>query len=177
MRKKRVGVGTNGNLESESHSNSLYEKKPMRARASQSKLVELICRELAPRFTPRAKLIHVGDIGGKPTHFNREYLAKVGVAIIFDERMPDVILHYARVNWLVLVDAVPSHGPINPKRRAELQTIFSGSTAGLVFVSAFLDKKAFKKYLSEISWKTEVWIADSPSHLVHFGGERLLGPA
>jgi hypothetical protein len=91
--------------------------------------------------------------------------------------MPDVVLHYARVNWLVLVDAVPSHGPISPQRRAELRTIFAGSTAGLVFVSAFLDKKAFKKYLSEISWKTEVWIADSPSHFVHFGGERLLGPA
>jgi hypothetical protein len=32
------------------------------------------------------------------------------------------------------------------------------------------------RYLDEISWETEVWIAQSPTHLVHFNGERFLGP-
>jgi adenine-specific DNA-methyltransferase len=27
-----------------------------------------------------------------------------------------------------------------------------------------------------ISWETEVWIADNPDHLIHFDGERFLGP-
>ena len=26
------------------------------------------------------------------------------------------------------------------------------------------------------SWETEVWIADSPTHLIHFNGSRLLEP-
>jgi BsuBI/PstI restriction endonuclease domain len=30
--------------------------------------------------------------------------------------------------------------------------------------------------LDEISWETEVWVADSPAHLIHFNGERFLGP-
>ncbi len=32
------------------------------------------------------------------------------------------------------------------------------------------------KYLSEIAWETEVWVAESPGHLIHFNGERFLGP-
>lgn len=27
-----------------------------------------------------------------------------------------------------------------------------------------------------ISWETDVWIADEPSHLIHFNGVRFLGP-
>jgi hypothetical protein len=30
--------------------------------------------------------------------------------------------------------------------------------------------------LVEIAWETDVWVADSPSHLIHFNGERFLGP-
>lgn len=32
------------------------------------------------------------------------------------------------------------------------------------------------KYLGDISWETEVWVADAPSHMIHFNGERFLGP-
>jgi len=32
------------------------------------------------------------------------------------------------------------------------------------------------RYISEISWETEVWCADAPTHLIHFNGERFLGP-
>ena len=32
------------------------------------------------------------------------------------------------------------------------------------------------KYLNDISWETEVWVADAPTHLIHFNGERFLGP-
>ena len=28
----------------------------------------------------------------------------------------------------------------------------------------------------QISWETEVWIAEDPGHVVHFNGERFLGP-
>ena len=91
-------------------------------------------------------------------------------------KMPDVVVHHTEKNWLVLIEAVTSHGPVNPKRRHELKELFSKSTAGLVFVTAFLDRRAMLKYLNDISWETEVWVADSPTHLIHFNGERFLGP-
>ena len=85
-------------------------------------------------------------------------------------------MYYEKRNWLVLIEAVTSHGPVNPKRKEELKELFSSSTAGLVYVTAFLTRKAMVQYLSEISWETEVWVAEAPSHLIHFNGERFLGP-
>ena len=85
-------------------------------------------------------------------------------------------MHYTDKNWLVVIEAVTRHGPVNPKRLAELKSLFSGSNAGLVFVTAFLDRRGLLKYLSEIAWETEVWVADAPGHMIHFNGERFLGP-
>ena len=31
-------------------------------------------------------------------------------------------------------------------------------------------------FISHISWETEAWIAKAPDHLIHFNGERFLGP-
>jgi hypothetical protein len=90
--------------------------------------------------------------------------------------MPDVILYHTKLNRLIFVDAVPLPGPINEKRRAELRGASANSKAGLVFVTAFLDMRTFVKHVGDISWETEVWIADAPSHFIHFDGGRLLGP-
>ena len=30
--------------------------------------------------------------------------------------------------------------------------------------------------MTDIAWETEVWIADNPDHLVHFNGDKFLGP-
>ena len=91
-------------------------------------------------------------------------------------KMPDVIIYHTEKNWLILIEAVTSHGPINPKRQVELKSLFSTSKAGLVLVTAFLSRKAMLEYFLEMSWETDVWLADEPDHLLHFNGERFLGP-
>ena len=59
----------------------------------------------------------------------------------------------------------------------ELSELFQNSTAGLVFVTAFPDRgDVFRKFLSVVAWETEVWCASDPTHLIHFNGERFLGP-
>jgi len=139
-------------------------------------LVKQIIDDFCPLFTPGAVVIYVGDTQTKWAYFDSSALAKLGVAVKEHGKMPDVVVHHGEKNWLVLIEAVTSHGPVNPKRRQELKELFSGSTAGLVFVTAFLDRRAMVKYLNDISWETEVWIAESPTHLIHFNGERFLGP-
>jgi adenine-specific DNA-methyltransferase len=142
----------------------------------QNVLVEQIITEFAPRFTPGAQLIYVGDTDEKFAHFNKDALTALGVEMDAHGKMPDVIIHYTAKNWLVLIEAVTSHGPIDPKRKTELETLFKGSSAGLVLVTTFLSRKAMVEYLPAISWETEVWVADTPSHMIHFNGERFLGP-
>lgn len=90
--------------------------------------------------------------------------------------MPDVVVHDVERNWLVLIEAVSAGGPVDGKRRKELKELFMGCKAGLVFVTPFQSREAMRTFLAQISWETEVWVADDPDHLIHFDGERFLGP-
>lgn len=142
----------------------------------QNVLVQNIVEEFCPRFTPGATPIYVGDTAEKWAYFDESPLQALGVRIGAHGKMPDVVVHHETKQWLVLVEAVTSHGPVNPKRRQELKTLFKDSKAGLVSVTAFLTKRDLTRYLGDIAWETEVWVAESPTHLIHFNGERFLGP-
>ena len=142
----------------------------------QNVLVKKVIEEFGPRFTPCGNLVYVGDTEEKFTLFDEPLLNRLGVRIDTHGKMPDIIIYYEKRNWLVLIEAVTSHGPVDPKRREELKQLFKGCTAGLVFVTAFLTRRAMVEYLDDISWETEVWVAEAPSHLIHFNGERFLGP-
>lgn len=142
----------------------------------QNVLIREIIEQFAPRYTPGGQVLYVGDADAKFGYFERDALAALGVTIAEHGKMPDIILHHTAKNWLVLVEAVTSHGPMNPKRKAELETLFGASAAGIVLVTAFLTREAMRPYLPEIAWETDVWAADAPDHLIHFNGERFLGP-
>lgn len=142
----------------------------------QNVLVKQIIDEFCPRFTPGAEILYIGDTGEKMAYFDEEALAALGVTVDEHGKIPDVVVYDRVRNWLMLIEAVTSHGPMNPKRRDDLEDIFGAASAGLVYVTAFLDRNAMKVYLPEISWETEVWVADAPSHMIHFNGERFLGP-
>jgi type II restriction enzyme len=142
----------------------------------QNVLVKKIVDDFCPLFTPGGQVIYVGDTEAKWAYFDSNALRALGVEIEEHGKMPDVVVHYVEKKWLVLIEAVTSHGPVNPKRRHELKELFAGTKAGLVYVTAFLDRRTMMKYLDDISWETEVWIAESPTHLIHFNGERFLGP-
>jgi len=142
----------------------------------QNVLVEKIIKDFCELFTGGATLVYVGDTDKKWAYFDEGVLESLGVRIEAHGKMPDVVVHIEKKKWLVLIEAVTSHGPVSAKRRNELKRLFRKSRAGLVFVTAFLDRHTMTKYLGDISWETEVWVADAPTHLIHFNGERFLGP-
>jgi adenine-specific DNA-methyltransferase len=141
-----------------------------------SELIAEILGSFAPRYAPGAEVIYVGDTGDKVGHFNEESLADLGVTVDRHGKMPDVVLYCREKDWLLLVEAVTSHGPMDAKRHNELADLFSGARPGLIYVTAFPDRMVMARYVADISWETEVWCADAPSHLIHFDGERFLGP-
>ncbi len=151
-------------------------RKILLSPGGQNVLVKKIITDFAERFTGGGKFVYVGDTANKFAYFDPGLLRNLGVVIEAHGKMPDVVIYHVDRNWLVLVEAVTAHGPIDPKRRGELQNLFANSSAGLVFVTAFLTRRAMMRYLNDISWETEVWVAESPSHMVHFNGERFLGP-
>jgi adenine-specific DNA-methyltransferase len=141
-----------------------------------NELIRDIIQDFAPRFAPGSILVYVGDTGDKWSYFDAELLSSLGVKVDSHGKMPDVVLHYTAKNWLLLVESVTSHGPVDGKRHLELADLFSDSHAGLVYVTAFPNRGVMGRYIAEIAWETEVWVADAPSHLIHFNGERFLGP-
>lgn len=141
-----------------------------------SELIRAIIEDFAPRFAPGSVLVYAGDTGDKWGYFDAPLLAGLGVDVDSHGKMPDVVLHFTAKNWLLLVESVTSHGPVDGKRHVELAKLFAGSTAGLVYVTAFPNRSVLGRYLGDIAWETEVWVADAPSHLIHFNGERFLGP-
>lgn len=135
-----------------------------------------IIDDFATRFCPGGEILYIGDTDQKFAFFAQDRLEELGISVDTHGKMPDVIVLHRQKNWLVLVEAVTSHGPIDPKRRGELAWLFRHTKVGLVYVTAFLNRQTMKEYLPEISWESEVWIAESPDHLIHFNGERFLGP-
>ncbi|NLE36816.1 MAG: adenine methyltransferase [Pirellulaceae bacterium] len=139
-------------------------------------LMKKIIEEFCPRFTPGGKPIYVGDTDAKWAYFDDRALSRLGIRVDAHGKMPDAVIHHVKKKWLVLIEAVTSHGPVDGKRHDELKRLFAQSKAGLVFVTAFLDRATMVKHLGDIAWETEVWVADAPSHLIHFNGDRFLGP-
>lgn len=142
----------------------------------QNPLIKAIIEEFCARFVQGATVVYIGDTENKFEHLHANYLAGLGVKIDSAAKMPDLVVHDTARNWLLLIEAVTSAGPVDGKRRKELKELFRGSKAGLVFVTAFKTRRAMQSFLTHISWETEVWIAETPDHVIHFNGERFLGP-
>lgn len=92
------------------------------------------------------------------------------------DKLPDIILYSETRDWLFLIEAVTSHGPVDPKRHREIEKVLKTCSTERVYVTAFLDLATFRKYAGEIAWETEVWVAEHPEHMIHFNGPKFLGP-
>lgn len=141
-----------------------------------SQLIHDIVAEFGPRFAPGSEVIYLGDTGAKEDFFRKNRLTELGVTVDRKGKLPDVVLYWAEKDWLLLIESVTSHGPVDGKRHNELRVLFKNSKPGIVYVTAFPDRRTMGKYLVDLSWETEVWVAEAPTHMIHFNGDRFLGP-
>lgn len=136
----------------------------------------MIIEEFAPRFAGNSECLYVGDTIKKDLVKNEERLQELGFDITLHDKMPDVVLYSSDKNWIYFIESVTSVGPMDPKRIVELEEMTKNVTAGKIYVTAFLDFKTFKKFSDSLAWETEIWIADMPEHMIHFNGDRFMGP-
>ena len=143
-----------------------------------------IIHEFCPRFVGQGcQVLYIGDTassrtgeGGKLMVLEEDILQSLGVPPMSHDKLPDVVVYDTRRNWLFLIEAVTSHGPVSPKRWLELEDALKSCTVGKVYVTAFPHTAEFRKNAADIAWETEVWIADNPGHMIHFNGDRFMGP-
>ncbi len=141
-----------------------------------NELQKAIIEEFAPRFAPDSECLYVGDTIEKDLVKNVEKLTELGFEITLHDKMPDVVLYREDKNWIYFVESVTSVGPMDAKRILELTEMTKNVTAGKIFVTAFLDFKAYKRFSETLAWETEVWIAEMPEHMIHLNGDKFLGP-
>lgn len=141
-----------------------------------NELQRLVVEEFAPRFAPGAIVLYLGDTAEKRLVIESKLLTKLHVPEMCHDKLPDVVFYQQKRDWLFLIEAVTTHGPVSPKRHAELESALKECPSARVYVTAFMDFTAFKKYASEIVWESEVWIAEFPDHMIHFNGDKFLGP-
>jgi adenine-specific DNA-methyltransferase len=141
-----------------------------------NELQRVVVEEFVPRFAPASQVLYLGDTAKKRLVIDSSRLAKLNIPELNHDKLPDVVLYDLNRKWLFLIEAVTTHGPVSPKRHAELETALQDCPAGRVYVTAFMDFTTFKKYASDIVWESEVWIAAFPDHMIHFNGDKFLGP-
>jgi hypothetical protein len=139
-------------------------------------LQKAIIEEFIPRFCPGGKVLYLGDTSKKILVHDKDALDKLRFFDVAHDTLPDVIVYDVDKNWLLLIEAVHSANPISPMRHLILVRAAADCTAPLVFVSAFQNRATFGRFVKDIAWETEVWLADDPDHMIHFDGTKFLGP-
>jgi len=135
-----------------------------------------VVEQFAPRFARGAKVLYLGDTANKDLFIDRDGLKEIGIPITEHSKLPDVVIYDEEREWLFLIEVVTSHGPVSPKRMLEFEEFLKDCKLGKIYVTAFPDKAEFRKNIADIAWETEVWIADNPDHMIHFNGDRFIGP-
>lgn len=135
-----------------------------------------IVEQFAPRFANGGTLLYLGDTAKKDLFVDEKGLKDLGIPIGQHSKLPDVVIYDNKRNWLFLIEAVTSHGPVSPKRLLELEKFLKNCKVGKVYVTAFPDMTEFKKHSNNIAWETEVWLMEVPDHMIHFNGDRFMGP-
>lgn len=141
-----------------------------------NELQKAIIEEFAPRFAPNAECLYVGDTIKKDLIKNVEKLSALGFEITLHDKMPDVVLYCEDKNWIYFIEAVTSVGPMSPQRIIEIEEMTKEVSAGKIYVTAFPDFSAYKKFSEDLAWETEVWLSELPDHMIHLNGDKFMGP-
>jgi type II restriction enzyme len=139
-------------------------------------LQKKIIEDFLPRFGKGCSVLYIGDTAHKLLHIDEEKLKSLNFFELSHDELPDIIAYNSLDNWLFLIEAVHSAGPMSEIRVHELKKLLKYCNAELIFITAFLKREDFRKWSVNIAWETEVWIADNPDHLIHFNGSKFLGP-
>lgn len=139
-------------------------------------LQKAIIEVFLPLFGFGAEVLYVGDTKDKFLHLEKVELEKIKFFTLEHEELPDVVAYSREKNLLYLIEAYHSTGEWDEirVRKVKRKLEESGCTANVIFFTAFENKNIFKQKAKDIAWETEVWIADSPEHLVHFNGYKFL---
>lgn len=137
---------------------------------SRRQLIDQIVADFVPRHAQTARVTKT------TLKSQRQRLDEIGIDPASELILPDVILDDQERGWLFLIDAASPRRHMTRDRQKTLRAQFNTTSKHLILFSAFANSKCYAHCADSIGWDTHVWIADTPDHMIHFNGERFLGP-
>lgn len=141
-----------------------------------NELQAAIIKDFASTFAHGSSIVYIGDTADRDLYMDKKLLTKLNIPMAVHTKLPDVILYDPKKDWLFLIEAVTSVGPISPQRMIDLEKLLAKCKSGKIYVTAFPNRVTFRSHMADIAWETEVWIADNATHMIHFNGDRFMGP-
>jgi BsuBI/PstI restriction endonuclease domain/BsuBI/PstI restriction endonuclease HTH domain len=152
------------------------EKKLFFSAGAHNILQKNIIEHFLPIYGFGAKVLYVGDTVKKNLYLDEVSLQQLNFFELAHDKLPDVVAYSQEKNWLYLIEAVTTANPIDELRRRTLAKLTEDCKAAVIYITAFPDRATYRKFAKDIAWETEVWIAEAPEHMIHFNGDKFLGP-
>jgi hypothetical protein len=135
-----------------------------------NQLVKQIIETFAPAFVDDPEVLYIGDTAHKLKYLSQT-AEKLGILIDEHAKAPDVILYSKGKNIVYIVEAAISSGVFSPDRVQDVERVlFRGQEKrfGVEYFTAFPDRTTFRKFVEEIAWGTQVWLAQEPFGVIIF---------
>lgn len=119
---------------------------------------------------PDPSFLYIGDARNKMLYSNAGLLKALGIELNVHNKLPDIIVYSTGHNTIFAIEYVTSVGPVEEKRKTEIEAIFKHTGKPVKCITAFLNMAAFGKFSRVLAWGTFAWIAEEPEHLIRFNG-------
>ena len=137
-----------------------------------SQLSAAVVEVYAPKFLTRSQVVYLGDTRHKVGYQNRDLMRELNLPLQVTVNLPDVILLSETEHCLVIVEVVASSGPISAARLVQFQSLVQQPLAlgyGVRYVTAFPSRRVLRRFVEDIAWNTDVWIASEADQIIRFG--------
>jgi len=136
-----------------------------------SQLTKDVCETFAPAYIPGFEPVYVSDTRNKMLYVNGGLTSALNLDLDEHDKLPDAILYRRAMNIVYVVEVVTSVGPVSESRKKEIHGIMTKRGPlkfGLVYITAFPTRQAFRRFVVDIAWETKVWIATEQFGIIHF---------
>ncbi len=140
-----------------------------------SRLAAEVVEVYAPTFLARPRVVYLGDTRHKGGYQNRDLMRELNLPLQVTANLPDVVLLCEAERCLVIVEVVASSGPISEARLVQFRPLVQAPLAlgyQVRYVTVFASRRVFRRFVEDIAWGTEVWIAHEADQVVCFGAKR-----
>ncbi|RMH23193.1 MAG: restriction endonuclease [Acidobacteria bacterium] len=136
-------------------------------------LTKAVVEIFATQFLERPAVVLLSESKRKIAHRDEELLAAIGLTIPVSGALPDVVLLDLDPDppLLVFVECVITDGPVDARRRRELERLATRSGYGkenCAYVTAFHDRQSspYRRMVTALSWGSFVWFETEPREIM-----------